>query len=427
MNKMKNSKKLLKRASNLIPALSQTFSKAPYSYVEGVYPAYAERGNGSRIFDVDGNEYIDYVLGLGPIILGYNYPSVNKSILKQLKKGISFSLPHRLEVEVSEQISRMVPNAEMIRFTKTGSDAGTATIRAARAITKREKIAYCGTGGVWHDWFTVITSRNDGIPKLLKKMIKKFIFNDIESLKIIFDEMKDDVAAVYIEPITLEFPKKNFLQKVKKLAQKNGAVLIFDEVVTGFRYANGGAQEFLKIDADLVAFGKGIANGMPLGAITGKSKYMEIFNDIFYSTTYAGETLSLAAASAVLKELSKKPVVKHFWKLGEYFNNEFNNIANELNVDIKTEGTPLRSVIICRDKNGKISPLLKSLFYQETIKRGIFFGPGAVLFSYSHSMTDIKKTLIACEESMKIVKKAISKSDIERKLKGKIMKPILSF
>jgi len=426
MNKVK-SDKFLKKAKKLIPGLSQTFSKAPYSYVEGVYPSYVERGLGSHLFDVDGNEYIDYVLALGPVILGYRYPSVDNAIKKQLKNGISFSIPHRLEVEVSEQICKMVPSAEMVKFTKTGSDAGTAAVRAARAITKRDKIAYSGTGGVWHDWFTSVTSRNEGIPKSISKMTKKFTYNDIESLKKIFEKEGDQIAAVYIEPITLEFPKNNFLKQVKQLTRKFGSLLIFDEVVTGFRYAKGGAEEYLKIEPDLSAWGKGIANGMPLGAITGKTKFMEKFNEIFYSTSYGGETLSLAAASAVLNEINTKPVIKHLWKFGKYFSNSFNQISSELQLDIKIEGTPIRSVINCRDDSNNISLEMKSLFYQETIRRGILFGPGAVLFSYSHTLKDVKKTLTACEESMKIVKKAIDTNTVKKELKGKPMKPIISF
>lgn len=423
----KNSDILLKKARKLIPGLSQTFSKAPYSYVEGEYPSYVKSGSGSHLIDVDGNKYIDYVLALGPIILGYRYPAVDKAIKKQLENGISFSIPHRLEVEVSEQICKMVPASEMVRFTKTGSDAGTAAIRAARAITKRDKIAYSGTGGVWHDWFTVVTNRNEVIPKSLKNLTKKFHFNDVESLKKIFDEHGDKIAAVYIEPITLEFPKDKFLEKVKKLTRKYGSLLIFDEVVTGFRYAKGGAQEYLKIEADITVFGKGIANGMPLGAITGKSKFMEKFNDIFYSTTYGGETLSLAAAAAVLNEINTKPVTEHLWKLGKYFSESFNKISSELSINIKLEGTPIRSVINCRDNSGNLSSLIKSLFYQETIRRGILFGPGAVFFSYSHTLKDVRKTLSICKESMNIVKGAIENDTVQKQLKGKSMKPIISF
>ena len=424
---MKNSQKFLKRSRNLIPALSQTFSKGPYSYVNGVYPVYLAKGKGSNVFDVDNNRYIDFVLALGPIILGYNYPRVNTAIQKQLKNGITFSMPHPLEIEVSEQLHSIIPGAEMIRFSKTGSDAGTAAIRAARAFTKRNNIAYCGTGGVWHDWFTIITSRSQGIPKILKKMIRKFQYNNIESLKILFEDWKGEVAAVYMEPMMTEYPKNNFLQKVKKIAHRDGTLLIFDEVLTGFRFANGGAQELLKIDADMAVFAKGIANGMPLGAITGKRKYMEQFNDVFFSTTYGGETLSLAAAKAVIQEIKEKPVIKHCWKLGDYFMSEFNKIADEIGVSVKVEGMPVRSKIICRDSSERPSLLLKSLFCQETLRRGILFGNGYVFFSYSHSKNDIKKTLKSCETSMKILKKAIKSKTVKKQLKGDVMKPVMTF
>ena len=424
---MKNSIKYLQDAKKLIPALSQTFSKAPYSYVEGIYPTYLSHGKGSHVFDVDNKEYIDFVLGLGPIILGYNYPAVNKAIKKQLSKGISFSIPHSIEVEASKTINSIIPGAEMIRFAKTGSDAGTAAIRAARAITKRDNIAYWGGGGVWHDWFTIITSRNEGIPKSLGKMIQKFKYNNIESLKILFEKWKGEVAAVYMEPMMTEFPKKDFLTDVKKLTKKNGAVLIFDEVITGFRFANGGAQELLKIQADITVFGKGIANGMPLAAITGKRKYMKKFNDIFYSTTYGGETLSLAASMAVINEIKTKPVIKHCWKLGEDLISKFNKLTNEVGVKIKMEGIPVRSSIVCRDINNNPSLLIKSLFYQEMIKRGILLGPGYVFLSYSHSQKDIKKTLEAVEKSLKIVKKAIDTKTVKKSLNGKIMKSVMTF
>ena len=424
---MKNSIKYLQDAKKLIPALSQTFSKAPYSYVEGIYPTYLSHGKGSHVFDVDNKEYIDFVLGLGPIILGYNYPAVNKAIKKQLSKGISFSIPHSIEVEASKTINSIIPGAEMIRFAKTGSDAGTAAIRAARAITKRDNIAYWGGGGVWHDWFTIITSRNEGIPKSLGKMIQKFKYNNIESLKILFEKWKGEVAAVYMEPMMTEFPKKDFLTDVKKLTKKHGAVLIFDEVITGFRFANGGAQELLKIQADITVFGKGIANGMPLAAITGKRKYMKKFNDIFYSTTYGGETLSLAASMAVINEIKTKPVIKHCWKLGEELISKFNKLTNEVGVKIKMEGIPVRSSIVCRDINNNPSLLIKSLFYQEMIKRGILLGPGYVFLSYSHSQKDIKKTLEAVEKSLKIVKKAIDTKTVKKSLNGKIMKSVMTF
>jgi len=424
---MKNSKRLLKKSKNLIPALSQTFSKAPYSYVEGVYPTYISQGKGSHIYDVDNNEFIDYVLALGPITLGYQYKRVDDAIKNQLKQGISFSMPHYTEIELSEEIKSIIPGTDMVRFSKTGSDAGTGAVRAARAYTGYDNIAYCGGGGVWHDWFTTITSRNEGIPKILKKMIKKFSYNDIDSLKILFENWKGEVATVYMEPMMTEYPKNNFLQEVKKIAHRYGAVLIFDEVITGFRFAKGGAQELLKVEADLAIFGKGIGNGMPLGAITGKQKFMEKFNDVFYSTTYGGEALSLAAGMAVVREIKEKPVIKHCWSLGESFISNFNRMAEEIGVSVCMEGIPVRSKIVCNDENGNPSLLLKSLFYQECVKRGILFGPGYVFISYSHSKKDITKTLKVCEQSMKILKNAVKEKNVSKLLKGNKMKQVMTF
>ena len=258
-------------------------------------------------------------------------------------------------------------------------------------------------------------------------MIRKFTYNDIDSLKQIVEDWKDDLAAIYIEPITLEYPKKNFVKQVQKIAKDNGSVLIFDEVVTGFRYSLGGAQEFLGVNADITTFGKGMANGMPLAAITGKQKIMEKFSDIFYSTSYGGESLSLAAFLAVVEELETKPVLEHIAKYSKLLYSEFNKISNELEINMKMEGTDIRSVINYRDKKNQISLLLKSLFYQETIKKGILFGPGAVLLSYSHSQKDMKKTLEICEDSMKQMKKIENSKNPKKFLKGQPIRPVMTF
>ena len=427
MIKLTNSTAYLHKAEKLIPALSQTFSKAPYSYVQGVYPVYLKSGKGSHVFDVDGNKFIDYVLALGPITLGYSYGPVNKAIKKQLKDGISFSMPHYLEVELSEKLVKIIPGTDMVKFTKTGSDAGTAAIRAARALTKKEKILYWGSGGVWHDWFTTITSRNKGIPKFNQELISKFEYNNIENLKEKFDEWKDEVAAIYMEPMIFEHPKENYLENVKKIAHKNNAVLIFDEVVTGFRYAKGGASEYLKIEPDIAVWGKGIANGMPLGTITGKSEYMKIFDEIFYSTSYAGEALSLAAGIAVIDEIETKPVIEHLWKTGKKLHDGFNNITKENDLDFKIEGIPVRGSIVCKDEKGNVSNLIKSVLLQELIQKGIMFGPGAVFVSYSHSRKDIRFTLDGIQSCLKKIQKEIKNGKIEKMLKGKEMKKVMTF
>ncbi len=423
---LSKSQEYLNRAKNLIPALSQTFSKAPYSYVEGVYPFCLKSGKGSHVTDVDDNEFIDYVLGLGPVSLGYCYEPVDNAIKEQLSNGISFSMPHFLEIEFSEKLQKIIPGAEMVRFSKTGSDSVTACVRAARAYTKRDHILYTGHGGVWHDWFTAITSRNEGIPKFNNELIQLFKYDDLEDLKLAFKNLDGKVAAIVIEPMWLDFPSESYLHEVKEIAHKNGALLIFDEVLTGFRLANGGGQELLKIDADLVAFGKAIGNGMPLGAITGKEEYMKKFNDIFYSTTYGGETLSLAAGIAVVNEYLNKNVVSHCWKMGQMLKDGIIQLGKEIGIDVKWDGTPVRGLIKFSEQ-GPTNKLLYSIFLQECIKNGVLFGPGEVLISYSHTEEDIKKTLDVCQKAFKKIHDGINHNTVSQLLEGDEVKTVMTF
>ncbi|MEM3159505.1 MAG: aminotransferase class III-fold pyridoxal phosphate-dependent enzyme [Nitrososphaera sp.] len=425
--KLDKSNEYLARAEKVIPALSQTFSKAPYSFVKGVYPVYLKSGKGSHVTDVDGNEFIDYVLGLGPVGLGYCYEPVDRAIVKQLTNGITFSLPHYLEVEFSEKLQQIIPHAEMIRFAKTGSDAVTACVRAARAYTKRDHILYTGHGGVWHDWFCGITSRNEGVPAFNNDLLHLFKYNDIEDLKKAFQRHDGKVAAVVMEPMWLDYPEEGYLEELKEVAHKNGALVVFDEVLTGFRLANGGAQELFKFDADMAAFGKAIGNGVPLGAITGKEEYMKKFYEIFYSTTYGGETLSLAAGIAVTDEYLTKDVISHSWKMGKMLKDGINGLGKEIGVAVEWLGTPVRGAITFSETKGYKHRILRSLFMQECVKRGVLFGPGETLISYSHSEGDLKKTLDASRAALEVVKKALDSSAVEKALEGEEMKTVLTF
>jgi len=424
---LNSSEKLKQKAQDLIPGLAHTFSKAPYSYVDGIYPSYVKSGNGSHVTDVDGNEFIDYVLGLGPIILGYNYPTVNEAIMNALKEGITFSMPHYLELELAELLCSIVPTAEMVKFTKTGSDAVTAAVRAARAITGRDKIAYCGGGGVWHDWFIVSTSRDLGIPKFNRELIKVFQYNKIETLQQIFEQNKGQIAAVCIEPVVYESPTKTFLKDVQNLASENGAILIFDEVVTGFRLSLGGAQQHFEINPDMSCFGKAMGNGMPLGAVTGKKEYMKIFHEIFYSTTYAGEILSLAAGKATITALKEKNVNSYLWNKGIELKTAFQKIIQKLDLPVEVIGLPHRLALLVKDNAGADSLLLKSILYQECIERGVMFGPGSVLHTFSHNSDDTKKTINVFTDAAEILKKSLNSDDPTKFLRGKQMKPVLKF
>lgn len=416
----------LEKSRNLIPSLTQTFSRAAYTFVEGAFPVYAKSAKGSHFIDVDDNEYIDYLCGLGPIILGHAYPKVDDAIKEQLKNGILFSLPHKLELDVSELLCDIIPSAEMVKFSKTGSGAATGAVRGARAITKRDKIAYCGSGGVWHDWYAGIISRNQGVPHFNNDLISIFDYNDISGLETIFQKNPDEIACVFMEPTIFETPNNSFLQNVKKLTHENNSILIFDEIVTGFRFSNGGAQQYFGVEPDITVLGKGIANGMPLSAVVGQKEYMKVFDDVFFSTTYASETLSLAAAEATISEFIEKPVIKKMWDNGSMLMEQINKISEENSLGIRLTGYPIRIKLNCKDQQGNESVLLKSLLVQEMVKRGIFMHPGVEYISFSHEHEDIKQTIDAFTDAALIIKKATTENKFESYLEGNPIKPVYS-
>jgi len=286
MSSYKNSESWLKRAEITIPLGSQTFSKSRTQYPVGVSPLYISRAKGATVRDLDGNSYVDLVNALASITLGYRNRGVDTAIRNQLRKGISFSLPGKLEAEVSEKLVDMIPSAEMVRFGKNGSDATSAAIRISRAYTGRDHVAVCGYHG-WQDWFIGSTTRNKGVPKPVSELTHSFKYNDAESLESIL--VNYQVAAVILEPMNVSFPNEGFLLRVKELAKKHGAVLIFDETITGFRLSAGGAQELFNVNPDLSTFGKGMANGMPLSAIVGRSEIMKEMENVFFSGTFGGE------------------------------------------------------------------------------------------------------------------------------------------
>lgn len=419
------SKEYWARAERVIPAGTQTFSKGPTQFVQGVAPIYLQNGKGSHVFDVDGNEYLDYVMALGPITLGYAYPTTNKAIIKQLEEGITFSLMHPLEVELSEILVELIPCSEMVRFGKNGSDVTSAAVRVSRAHTGRDKIACCGYHG-WQDWYVGITRMNRGVPESVKELTIPFEYNNVKSLEKIFAENRDEIAAVIMEPLTMSEPKNNFLQDVKELTHRNGALLIFDEIVTGFRLNLGGAQQYYGVIPDLATFGKGMANGMPLSAIVGKREIMKEFDEVFFSSTFGGEAVSLAAAISTLEEIKKKSAIEHFWRQGLKLKDGYNELAQSFGLADYTQciGLPAYNALYFRDAKGDDSLEMKSLFQQEMIKRGILT-IGVHLISLSHSDEDINKTLEAYNDTFKILRQAIDEGNIEKYLEGKKIQPVL--
>jgi len=421
---LRRSYELKERARQLIPSYTQTFSKGPTQFVQGVAPVFLARGKGSHVWDLDGNEYIDYPMALGPIILGHNYPAVTDAVMRQIRDGTTFSLPHPLEVELAEALVKIIPCAEMVRFAMSGSDATSGAVRAARAYTGRDIVACCGYHG-WQDWYIGTTTRNKGVPKAVQQLTIPFEYNDVESLKRIFTQHAGDVAAVIMEPVGVIEPREDFLHKVQELTRREGAVLIFDEVVTGFRLALGGAQEYFGVTPDLACFGKAMANGYPVSAVVGRGDIMKLFDEIFFSFTFGGEALSLAAAVATITEMCKENVIGHLWEQGQKLKDGYNVLAREFGVERHTEciGLSPRTVISFKDETGAESLVLKSLFQQECLKRGVLFSGGHNI-CYSHSNADIEQTLRVYRTAMEIMAGAIKSNDVLQRLEGEPVQPV---
>ena len=408
---------LKERAQALIPSCTQTFSKGPTQFVQGVAPVFLARGQGSHVWDVDGNEYVDYPMALGPVILGHNYPAVTEAVIAQAREGIVFSLPHPLEVEVAEVLTEVIPCAEMVRFGKNGSDATSAAVRVARAYTGRDVIACCGYHG-WQDWFIGTTTRSGGVPQAVRELTAPFQYNNISSLESIFAQHPGGVAAVIMEPVGIAEPQEGFLRQVREAAIREGALLVFDEVITGFRLAMGGAQEYYGVVPDLACVGKAMANGFPLSAVVGRRDVMELFDEIFFSSTFGGEAISLAACAATIKEMRERKVIDHLWRQGRKLKDGYNVLAREFGLEDHTQcvGLPPRTVMTFTDSSGE-SLALKSLFQQECLKRGILTA-GYHNVCYSHDDADIQHTLRVYRTVLEILAQALGEGDVLEKLEG---------
>lgn len=413
------------RALKVIPAGTQTLSKGPGCFVDGVSPKYLKRGKGSRVWDVDGNEYLDYCLACFPLTLGYGHPAIDGAIQRQLEDGITFSMMHPLEVEVAERLTRIIPCAEMVRFAKNGSDVTAAAVRLARHITGREQVACFGYHGA-QDWYIATTDRNFGIPGAVRALTHTFRYNDVDSLRALFRAHPDAFACVIMEPAIFDRPQDGFLDKVKELAHANGALLIFDEMLTGFRLAQGGGQELFGVTPDLATYGKGIANGMPLGVLVGRAEYMEHFDKVFFSTTYGGEALTLAAAAAGLDFYREKDVIGRLWHAGETLFGGFSDhvAAKKLEPHVTVAGFPVRMQLAFHDIAGKPSNLYAAIYQQEMCRRGILCYTGVMSVSFAHTDAELAYTVKAFGEALDVVAAAIASNDPERFLQGKPPAPV---
>ena len=414
----------LERARKTIPLGAQTFSKSVTQYPLGVSPYFAAEAKGSQLTDVDGNTYTDFINALASVTLGYCDPDVDAAVVAQQKSGTIFSLSHALESEVAERIVAMVPCAEMVRFGKNGSDATAGAIRIARAFTGRDHVLSCGYHG-WQDWYIGATARSKGVPEAVRNLTQTFPYNDLPALEAKLAELHGKVAAIILEPMNVFDPLPGYLEGVKKLAHAAGAVLVFDETITGFRFAKGGAQELFGVTPDLTALGKGLANGYPLSAVCGRREIMMEMEEVFFSFTMGGEALSLAAARAALDKIEREPVIETIAARGKAIAEGVRErIAKHDVADfMSSAGHPSWGFLLFADVPGVNAFEMKTLFLQEIFARGIL-SLGTHNISYAHSEADVAKLLSVYDEVFPILKDAVHNRAMRQYLRCEPLEPL---
>lgn len=418
------SEEWLIRARQSIPLGAQTFSKSVTQYPYGVSPYFADRAKGAHLWDIDGNQYVDFINALCAVTLGYCDPDVNAAVTTQLGQGTLFSLSHRLEAEVAELICAMVPCAQQVRFGKNGSDATAGAIRVARAATGREHVLVCGYHG-WQDWYIASTTRDKGVPRATAELTHKFPYNDLDALKALLSGLKGQVAAIILEPMNVEAPKPGYLESLRDIANQEGIVLVFDETITGFRYARGGAQELFGVTPDLVTLGKGLANGFPLSAVAGRADLMAEMEEVFFSFTMGGETLSLAAAKASLEKIAREPVVETMRATGIAVLNGLDALIAKHGVGdfARTAGDPTWSFFLLADTATASAIELKTLWLQEMFARGIL-SLGTHNISYAHTGDDVAKLLAAYDSVLPLLRDVVDNRTIRQLLHCEPLAPL---
>ena len=415
----------LARAERVIPLGAQTFSKSRTQYPVGASPLFAVRSQGSHTWDVDGHEYVDLVSSLGAVVLGYGDQEIAEAVVRQLADGVSLSLSHPLEEKVASQLVDLVPCAEMVRFAKNGTDATSAAIRLARAATGRDHVIACGYHG-WQDWFIGSTSRNLGVPAATQALTHPVPYNDLSAIQALIEQLPDGIAALIMEPMTSTFPEPGYLEGVRALTKSHGIVLVFDEMLTGFRFAPGGAQEYFGITPDLAAFGKGLANGFPLSAVTGRRDLMMLMEDIFFSGTYGGETLSLAAASVVLTRMASGEPTKQLADIGERLVLAIDDARSAESREIlEFTGHPAWMFLKWKIQNPDTLNEVKTLFLQETLRRGVLvLGTHDVTTMFTDD--DIAHIAKAYAESLDVITAALADGDVASRLECDTLVPLFT-
>lgn len=424
------SNQMREQAHDIIPGGCHSLSKGDDQYPE-LSPGFFVRGSGCHVWDVDGNRFIEYGMGLRAVTLGHAYPSVVEAAYQQMLQGNNFTRPASVEVECAEELLGLIENADMVKFTKNGSTATSAAVKIARAYTGRDHVAICEDHPMLshNDWFVATTELDAGIPMAYRDLTVKFRYNDIESVKALFDRYPGEIACVMMEAARTEEPRENFLHQTRRLCHDNGALFILDEMITGFRWHLNGAQKEYNIEADLATYGKALANGFSVAALTGKREFMELGGlrhkrERLYvlSSTHGAETPSLAAAIKTMRIYREQNVVEKLYRQGQRLKDGVEDVAGSLGLQhwFQVIGRPCNLAYVTRDPDGKSSQPYRTLFMQEIIRRGVI-GPSFVI-SISHTDDIIDQTVEAVGEALKVYKSALE-NGVEDYLVGRSVQP----
>lgn len=430
--KLNKSMELALKATQIIPGGAHTYSKGRDQFPE-IAPRFIARGKGCTVWDIDGNEYTDWGMGLRSVILGHANDQVLDAVKQQLEFGTNFILPSPIESQLAQKLIDLIPCAEMVKFAKNGSDVTTAAVKLARAYTGRNTVVRCLDHPFFSvdDWFIGNTACDSGIPDAIKNLTKNFRYNDIESLKSVLQQNAGDVACVIMEIAATQEPAPGFLQQVRQLTEEQGIVLIFDEIISGFRFHPQGAQHYYGVTPDLTTLGKAIANGFSVAALVGKKEIMELGGldhdkprVFLLSTTNGGETHSLAAALKTIELMEDGSVSKHIWSIGETLVAQFNSLSKEFGLEnhVSMEGIACSPYQLFRNKEGQVDLSLRALFLQELIQHNILAPYFAI--SAAHNESHIDEFLQGSRAALEKIKQAVEKGSTAGLLIGEPVKPV---
>jgi len=420
------------RAHQRIPAGAHTYSKADNQFSSNA-PAFIQSGMGSWCMDCKGDSFLDYGMGLFSVSLGHAFPSVIHAISKQLQFGNSFTRPTLLEGEYAEELCDLIPCAEMVKFAKNGSDVTSAAVRLARCYTQRDLIVRIKEQPFhsFDDWFIGSTSRPGGVPENIRQQTLSVSYNDLRGLVELFKRYEDQIACILMEPATFECPVDDYLTRVRDLCTQNGTVLIFDEIISGFRWDLKGAQHYFQVSPDLATFGKGMANGFSFAAVVGRKDLMSLGNmdgpAFLLSCTFGSELVGLTAAKATLKVFKEENVIPHFWEYGRKLKAGLQEQIDGLGIGsrVKISGYGCRPRIQFLEENGGNSYPLKTLFLQEMIKGGVLME--RLCISYSHGSEELAQTLKASEKAFLLLKSALANNRVLDSIEGALIQPVFTY